>query len=245
MKSLLALSLISFSAFASTPGSIPDFNYQLSDIAAKGLSKEVLFQRMERGMLDLEKSICSNRAHLWGYDLSRYGINTGKIFLFFGASIWTNDKTGYMYHVAPYIVENGVEYMMEASYGDITKPLEINEWIENETYDRVGVNDCVEITAADTDMTAYFYDRYNLPEKRPSGKASGRCYYRKVPGYYWFPTSIALHDLKKDVDGNKVDFDPKAFDKDDVLEACTESASSKLGRFFGNGKAKCKKHLGM
>jgi hypothetical protein len=245
MKSLLALSLVSLSAFANKPGYIPDFNYQVSDLATMGLSRQTLFQKMERKMLDLEKSICANRAHIWAYDLSKYNIQTGKIFLFFGSSIWTNDKHGYMYHVAPYIVDNGVEYMMEASYGDLTEPLQIKEWVENETYGRVTAGDCIELTAEDTDMTEYFYERKNLPENvRPSGKPAARCYYRKVPGYYWFPTSIAYHDLKKDANGRKVEFNPKEFDKDDVVEACVEAASSKLGRFLGGSRPKCKAHVG-
>jgi hypothetical protein len=246
MKSLTALSLISLSAFANTPGYISDFNYQVSDLATMGLSRQTLFEKMERKMLDLENSICANRAHMWAYDLSKYNIQTGKIFLFFGSSIWTDDKHGYMYHVAPYIVDNGVEYMMEASYGDLSEPLKIKEWVENETYGRVTAADCIELTAEDTDMTEYFYERINLPEKkRPSGKPAARCYYRRVPGYYWFPASIAYHDLKRDADGVKFEFDPKDFDKDDVVEACVEAASSKFGRFFGGGRLKCQAHLGI
>lgn len=246
MKSfILAISISStLSAFAS--GYIKDFDYQLTDIASKGLRKEVLFDRMERGMLDLEKSICANRAHLWGFDLFRnYHINTGKIFIFFGSSIWKKeDKHGYMYHVAPYIVENGNEYVMEASYpSEVSRPLTVEEWIENETYNRVKGSECVEITSADTDLTEYFYERHTLPERREMGKTGARCYIRKVPGYYWFPASIAYHDLKKNEKGEKVEFNPSRFEIEDVLEACIEAASTKIGRFFGGGRAKCKSHL--
>lgn len=245
MKSFILGILLSSVPSVFAAGYIADFDYQLTDISTKGLKKETLFDQMERSMLDLENSICANRAHLWGYDLFKQGkLNTGKIFIFFGASIWNkNDKHGYMYHVAPYIVENGNEYVMEASYPDVTKPLTVDEWIENETYNRVKGSDCLEITAADTDLTAYFYERHTLPEKRANGKPGARCYIRKVPGHYWFPTSIALHDLKKNEEGKPVEYDPKAFDVEDVLEACVEAASSKVGRFFGGGKAKCKKHL--
>lgn len=247
MKTFMASILFMSFAPAFGAGYIQDFNYQLTDIASVGLRKETLFEKMERKMLDLEGSICANRAHLWAYDIHKLGnINTGKIFIFFGKSIWTkNDKHGYMYHVAPYIIENGNEYVMEASYGDISKPLSVEEWIENETYNRVKGSDCVEITAADTDLTEYFYERHTLPEKRADGKASARCYIRKVPGHYWFPASIATHDLKKNGEGKPVEFNPTSFDKDEVLEACVEAASSKIGRFFGGGRATCKKHLKM
>ena len=151
-----------------------------------------------------------------------------------------------MYHVAPYIIENGTEYVMETSYPlELKAPVTVEEWMENETYNRIKATDCLEITAADTDLTEYFYARQNLPEKRGAGKQGARCYFRKVPGHYWFPTSIAIHDLKRDEDGKKVEFDPKAFDLDDVLEACIETASGKIGRFFGGGKAKCKTHLNL
>lgn len=99
-------------------GYLKDFDYQLTDIASKGLTKEKLFAKTQTSFMDLEHSICANRAHVWGYDLFRFNnkINTGKIFIFFGSSIWTDDKHGYMYHVAPYIIENGNEFVMESSY---------------------------------------------------------------------------------------------------------------------------------
>jgi len=105
----------------------------------------------------------------------------------------------------------------------------------------------LESTAEDTDLTEYFYARQTLPEKRENGKQGARCYIRKVPGHYWFPASIAYHDLKKDADGKKVDFNPQSFEVEDVLEACVETASSKLGRLFGgsSARAKCKKHLNL
>jgi hypothetical protein len=244
MRSLIALSLFSFSAVASGPKYISDFNYELTDLADKNLSKEKLFNGMERKMIDLEKSICANRAHFWAYDFYRfYGINTGKIFIFFGSSIWRNEKKGWMYHVAPYIVENNQEYVMEASYNDLKHPLTVEEWIENETDGKVKGHECLEIFAHDTDLTEYFYERYNLPERRNSGKPGAKCYIRKVPGYYWFPASIAAHDLKKNGDGKPVEFNPTRFDKDDVMDACIEAASTKLGRFFGTGKEKCQKYL--
>jgi hypothetical protein len=248
MKTFIASVLLSTLTPAFSAGYLKDFDYQLTDIASKGLRKESLFARTETSFMDLEKSICANRAHVWGYNLTRFNkINTGKIFFFFGASIWNkDDKHGYMYHVAPYIIENGTEYVMETSYpSELKAPVTVEEWMENETYNRIKATDCLEITAADTDLTEYFYARQNLPEKRGPGKQGARCYFRKVPGHYWFPTSIAIHDLKKDEEGNKVEFDPKAFDLDDVLEACIETASGKIGRFFGGGKAKCKTHLNL
>ncbi len=247
MKMLFLASLLSSSVFATNNvGYLKDFDYQLTDFAQKGLNKELIFDRMERKMINLDKSICANRAHLWAYDIFRTtGASTGKIFIFFGSSIWKDDKKGWMYHVAPYIIDNNTEYVMEASYPDVTKPLTVDEWIENETYGRVKGHECLDISKADVDLTAYFYERATLPEKRTPPLQGAKCYIRKVPGYFWFPASIATHELGKDIDGNKVEFNPKEFDKEEVFAACKEAAAPKLGRFFGDGKAKCKKHLKM
>src|SRR5690606_36907915 len=153
-------------------------------------------------------------------------------------------RKGWMYHVAPYILENNQEYVMEASYpGEVLKPLTIEEWIESETDGKVKGKDCLEITAKDTDLTEYFYARYNLPERRENGRPSARCYYRKVPGYYWFPTSIAMHDLKKDDEGETIDFAPKQFFKEDVLHACVEITTRRFGRALGAGRRQCKEYL--
>jgi len=243
MKAFLALALLSFQVFASDSGLIKDFNYQLTDIAQRNLSKEELFSSMLRNGVDLEHAICANKAHVWGFDFeNRYQIKTGKIFMFFGASIWENASQGWMYHVAPYIVENGQEWVMEASYpSEVSEPLSVNAWLENETDGRIKASQCREIFAADTDLTQYFYERYNLPETR-NGKPGAVCYFRKVPGHYWYPTSIAYHDLKKDEDGNEIDYDPKSFDTDDVYSACVEIMTSKIGRFFGGGKGHCKRY---
>lgn len=240
---MLAVLMLTGSLFASDPTYLPEFKTHLTDVATKNVKKEVMFSSMLRS-IDLEHSICANRAHLWAYDFFRhYGVMSGKIFIFFGKSIWQDDKESWMYHVAPYIIENGKEFVMEASYGDVTRPLTVSEWIENETYNRVRGDECVVLSSQDTDMTEYFYERASLPETRENGKASARCYIRKVPGFYWFPTSIALHELGRDEDGRKVEYNPTSFDVDDVFSACVEVASSKFGRLFGGGKAKCRKHL--
>jgi hypothetical protein len=243
---VILLALLTSSVLAAGPGHIADFNYQLTDIAQKGLTKEHLFSSMMRNNVDLEHSICSNKAHVWAYEFSRrYNVEVGKIFMFFGSSVWENESKGWMYHVAPYVVENGQEYVMEASYpSDVTAPLTVNEWLENETDGRIKAHNCKEIFASDKDLTQYFYERYNLPEIRSNGKGAV-CYFRKVPEYYWYPASIALHDLKKDIDGNEIEFNPTDFDQDDVLEACVEITSSKLGLLFGNGRKNCKRLLGL
>ncbi|HXH32567.1 MAG TPA: protein-glutamine glutaminase family protein [Bacteriovoracaceae bacterium] len=233
---LLALLPVSVGISHAQSGYIKDYKFQVTDVASKNVSKELIFSRMERSMLDLKNSICSNRAHLWAYDMFRnYNIIPGKIFIFFGRSVWKDESQGWMYHVAPYIVENGQEFVMEASYPEVDRPLTVNEWIENETDGRVKSQECIDISAKDTDLTEFFYERYNLPEVREEGRRGARCYIRKVPGFYWYPAGIALHELKKNAKGDEVEYSPTAFEPEEVMEACVEAASGK--------KSKCKQHL--
>jgi hypothetical protein len=245
-KLALTLAIMSWLSLANSTGYIDDFNYQLTDINDKNLKKEVLFKQLLRDNVDLKDAICANKAHVWGFQIERkYDIRTGKIFVFFGRSAWKKEKKGWMYHVAPYVVENNKEWVLEASYpNEITRPLKVTEWLENETDGRIKASQCIEISAADSDLTEYFYERYNLPEKRKLRRGAV-CYFRKVPGYYWFPASIAYHDLKKDEKGQTVSYNPNKFDKDDVLKACIEILDSKIGRLFGGNKKECKKLLGL
>jgi hypothetical protein len=245
MKSFFLATIVLSSSQVLASGYIPDYDYQVTDIAHKGLTKEQLFSTMDQKMMSMKNSICANRAHVWAYDFSRkYNVKSGKIFIFFGKSIWTKeDKKGWMYHVAPYIVENGQEWIMEAGYpSEVKKPLQLKEWVENETYGRISGDDCLEISDDDTDLTPYFYNRQTLPEVR-NGKPGARCYIKKVPGYYWFPMNIAQHELGRDENGKPMSYDPKNYSIDDVLNACIEASSTSVGRIFGGGKGKCKKYL--
>ena len=67
---VLALSMGS-SAFAQEV-TLSDFNnWKLTDIATKGYKKEALFSKMNRDLIKVGVSICSNRALVWAYDFKR------------------------------------------------------------------------------------------------------------------------------------------------------------------------------
>jgi hypothetical protein len=222
---------------------VPEYNFELTDVSSKGLSRQVMFNKMKRDTINLEDSICANRAHLWAYDFKRFfNVDSGKIFIFFTKELWSKKETGYMYHVAPYMADQGLEYVMEASY-DLKRPLTVAEWVENETDGKVSEKDCLYLTKDDTDLTEYFYERYNLPLKRENGKKGAKCYLKKVPGYYWFPASIAYHELKMDGDGVSTSFNPKDYEIEDVMHACKDSMSGKFGSLFSGASAKCREYL--
>lgn len=190
MKSMLvtlALSLTT-SAFAQNL-SLPDYkNYELTDIAAKGLKKEALFSKMNRDLMKLGASICSNRALVWTFDFKRFhNIDTGKIFLFYTKKTGEVGQKTWWYHVAPIINENGVIYAMDAGFpGDIRGPLAPKDWLKRFT----GSTNCKEIKASETDLVERMFDGYTFPETTSYGKYD--CYYKYTPAGYWTPSSVAM-----------------------------------------------------
>lgn len=245
---LVAFGLVfSWGASASLPRGayLPYYQYTVSDVAQMGLTSQRLFQELMRTSMDLKNSVCSNRAHFWGYDLYRkYKIQPGRIFVFFISDIWANDKQGWMYHAGTYVMENGEVKVLEGSYPDeVFKPLTITEWIDTEMEGREDPKKCIEITEADTDLTEYFFARNNLPAVRSNGKPGAPCYYRMVPGYLPYPASVAEVELKRDARGNPSDYSPKGFDLDEVFAACEDSFSG--GKFMKRAAARqfCKSYL--
>ena len=88
LLTLVLIFTMSVAAFANDI-QLRDYNYTVSDIAQRGLTKERIFQGLNRDFLKLGSSICSNRALIWAYDMQRqYRIGTAKIFLFY------TEKTG-------------------------------------------------------------------------------------------------------------------------------------------------------
>ena len=217
---------------------IEGYNYSVTDIKSKGLSAQALFDETNYLGMDLEHSVCANRAQVWSYDLHRkYGINPGTIFIFFGAKVWEGQKHSYWYHAGTYVVENGKELVLERSYSDVTKPLTVVEWMDNEMEGRVDASKCIELKkGADADLTADFYVHAFLPNYRDNGKHAYDCYYRKVPGYIPYPETVAELELGKDEDGNPIDLGLKTYDHDIVHNACVDAYSG--NNIFKRGSAR-------
>lgn len=205
---------------------IEGYNFKVTDIAAKGITAQRLFNEQSTGWMDLEHSVCANRAHVWSYDIYRkYRVNTGTIFIFFGAKVWEGQKHKYWYHAGTYVVENGVEKVIEGSYpSEVSKPLTVVEWMDNEMEGRVNASKCVEIKKdADRDLTELFYFHSFLPNYRANGKPAYDCYFRKVPGYIPYPETTAELELGVDEDGQKIDYELKNFDKAILWNACVDA----------------------
>lgn len=205
---------------------IPGYHYSVTDIKSKGLTSEKLFSTLSTSWMDLEHSICANRAQVWSYDLKRkYGINTGTVFVFFGKKVWKGRRHKYWYHAGTYVVEDGQELVLEGSYPkEVFKPLTLIEWMDNEMEGVVDASRCVEIKKdEDRDLTEQFYFHAFLPNVRKNGKPAYDCYYRKVPGYIAYPETVAELELGVDEDGNKTDYSLKGYDKPTLLNACVDA----------------------
>jgi hypothetical protein len=75
--------LVSFSA-VSQEILLNDYNWFLTDISQNNLSKEKIFQEMDRSFVKTDSAICSNSAHMWVNDFKeKHDIQSGKIFVFF------------------------------------------------------------------------------------------------------------------------------------------------------------------
>lgn len=214
------------------PGYIASYQYTVTDVASRGFTAQRLFNSLPTSWMDLEHSVCSKRAQVWAYELKRkFNLNAGVIFVFFGEKVWRGHKKKYWYHAAPYVVENGVEKVLEASYPqDFKAPLSVVEWMAQEMEDSRSPIDaarCVELDKDDTDMTEYFLFQGFLPNKRLGGKPAYDCYYRKVPAYLAYPSLVGEIELGRDVDGNPTQIQLNDYDRDILLDACIDSFAGK------------------
>lgn len=238
---VILLSILSIGIHEAFSADIPieGYNYSVTDIKSKGLNAQRLFNSLRASGMDLEHSICSNRSYVWSYDLHRkFGINTGTIFIFFGARVWAGEKHEYWYHAGTYVVEDGKELVLEKSYPEeVSKPLTVVEWMDNEMEGRVNAAKCVELKRfGDEDITKLFYYHNFLPNRRKAGLPAYDCYYRKVPGYIPYPEMVAELDLGVDENGEKIDYNMKGYDRAILQSACVDSYSGR--NIFKKGQAR-------
>lgn len=239
MKVVLLLSLLSFSSLAADLR-IKDYNWNMTDIASQGLTKEALFTRMDRDFVKPKSSICSNRAHMWVNDFKRdHNIDSGKIFLFY-----TEKKSGFSlktwwYHVAPIINENGNFWVMDAGFGSWLKtPVTPQEWLEKFTRSTKG---CKEISASETELVELIFSERAFPAETSYGYND--CYYKIVPHTIWTPEVLAQNLLGKDASGKPVRVERDEINKNELLQACMEATSTKFGWALGSSKEKCKEYI--
>jgi len=221
---------------------LPDFkNWELTEISKLGYKKETLFSQMNRDLLKLTNSICSNRALVWAYDFKRkQNIDAGKIFLFFTEETGDIGLKTWWYHVSPIINEKGIIYALDAGFPALVKkPFTVKEWLKQFAHRET----CKEIKASEIDLVNRMFKGAVYPARTQYG--SYDCYYILTPGGYWTPSSVAKGLLGTDETGAQVNYERDEIDKEEVFEACVEAATSPLGRALGGGKKRCEKYLGL
>lgn len=233
--------LISFSVKAQGL-SLKDYDFTVTDILSRGQNRMQLFNRMNTDLIKTGSSICSNRALVWVYDFKRfYGIDAAKIFLFYTGKTGRIGRKTWWYHVAPIINEGGHLWVMDPGFiPKIDSPLTMRQWFK----EFVGVESCREIRANETDLVERMAWERTFPEyTHEYGRVD--CYYHLTPAGLWTPGAVSEFLLGKDADGRPVPPKSSEFDMDELMQACKEAASTKLGRVFGDPKKKCQEYFGI
>jgi hypothetical protein len=241
----LALSFIvlstTFGALAQTIHLEEYGNWPVTDVATRRMSKETLFNRMERRFIKPKTSICSNRALVWVYDFKRFfDVDAAKIFLFYTRKTGEVGRKTWWYHVSPMVNENGELWVMDAGFPKfIDTPLTKDEWLTK----FVGSSNCKEIKAHETDLIERMYLERVFPERTPHGNFD--CYYRITPAGYWTPNSVAMNLLGVDSNGVPVHHVRDEIDHDELMQACIEASTNPVGRWLGDARNNCRKYLGI
>lgn len=235
MKTLALVFLsLSFSAYAQ-PLLIKDFNFPVPDIREQNKTRDDLFTKMNRSLVRIKDSICSNRAHVWSFEMKKKEVIAPKIFMFFTPSTAHFDGVSWWYHVVPTVNENGTFWAMDAAYPKrFSGPVSTHEWMKSFNKGTV----CKEITAKDEDLIERMFSGNAFPEVTKHG--THKCYYIMTPPGYWTPGQVAMHLLGKDSNGRPVNFNRDEFNESDVMDACIEASTTPLGWTWGSTLGKCR-----
>lgn len=239
MSFLIALIAFAQVSYGQAMG-IPDYtNWLMNDISSLGLTKEKLYSSMDRDLIKVGQSICSNRALLWVYDFKKnQKVDASKIFLFFTAKTGNQGRITWWYHVSPIINEKGSMWVMDAGFpSTINSPMTVSKWLTH----FAKTDRCKEINASETELVEHLFKAGVYPQETSYGNYD--CYYKIVPAGYWTPNAVAMNLLGRSSNGTPINYNRDEISKKEVYAACVEATTSSIGRVFGSGKKKCKKYL--
>lgn len=242
MKLVLVLVLGLLSSQALAQGlTLKDYRFSMTDILSRGQNRDSLYKSMNTDLMKLGSSICSNRALVWVTDMKRFQrIDAAKIFLFYTGKNGRVGRKTWWYHVAPLVNEGGKPWVLDPGFPSMIKtPLTITDWLN----EFIGTSNCREIRAGQNELIENMFYERTFPERTSYGVAE--CYYHVTPNGLWTPGHVARHLLGTDSEGTPIPHEGFEINMSQVLEACTEAASSKLGRVFGNPKKKCAEYFGI
>jgi len=234
---LLALSTPALDANATNISFATFPDQTLPDILDHRLTKEQLFDALERKDLKVGASQCFNRAHVWAMDMKmKNRIDIGKIFVFYTGKTGHMGNKNWWYHVAPLVNEGGKEYVIDGGFpGELDAPVTIDGWVNN----LISTTNCKVVEPTDVEVFSWMMRRHQFPEMY-QGKQYD-CYLAKVPGAYWTPEAVARAGLGKDAYGKVGDYRVTTIDREEAYSACLEATTNKFGGVLGAGKKKCKR----
>jgi Glutaminase len=235
----LFLLYLSLSAFGQRV-ILSEYDYRLSDAQEMGFSKTELFNKMDRKIVRVKDSICSNRAHVWAYDLKKQNIDSAKVFMFLTRKTSYFDGASWWYHVAPAINHNGKLWVIDAGFPDrIKSPLLVNEWLKEFNGKDSA---CKEIKSEEEVLLRLMFGDHVFPETTTYGTYN--CYYRITPPGYWTPTQVATNLLGRDESGRPSRLEREDLDEKEVMKACLETSTTPIGYFMRQGLKKCEDFIG-
>jgi hypothetical protein len=116
---------------------------------------------------------------MWSFDMwSKLGIFSQKVFIFYTQRYQQLDKDAkWWFHVAPMVVANGVEYVMDGTF--MKKPITVKAWKD--------------YFIKTSEITCPVIEDFSTFKNK---QWSRLCYLMKVPMYYFSPLDIENRDTR-------------------------------------------------
>ena len=240
MRIIFILLMASFASFAQEV-QLKDYQWSVSDISSRGISRQNFFDKIDRKFVKIGSSICSNRALMWAWDFKRkHDIDSAKIFLFYTKTTGEVGSKTWWYHVAPMVNEKGNLWVMDPGFpAKIKGPITKEEWLKA----FAGSTRCKEIKVGENELIERMFRETAFPETTVYGTYD--CYYRITPGTFWTPSTVAEQLLGRDERGRPVRTERQDFIVNELYQACVEATTSKITRALGGGVKECKELLGI
>jgi hypothetical protein len=248
MKFLLILSTFLFSslsAFADRPGYLEDFQYHVANFQTFADAQNLMNTELP---YFAPMSVCADRAMIWAFLMRQKGFKVGKVYIFFTHAGRNAENKGWDYHVAPYVLVNGEEYVLDTVFPEFGhRPAKMGTWtqyfgssdhcvvldpVHNPAHLKLEQNDL-----PSDNVTPLTFKRGGVREY-PSDE--GVCYIRKTPMYYGSPISVYAADLALAGDAQYANFVRTDFNPREVKRSCNDSFPD-----FRRFPVTCEEYLGL
>lgn len=230
--------LFSVSAF-SQDIRLSDYKFAIKDISKQGTTKESEYKKLNLKLVKIFDSICSNRAHVWAWDMKLRGVDSAKVFMFFTPKTSRQDGINWWYHTAPVVNEKGKFYVLDGGYPDRFKTaIALKPWLKNFNGPS---STCKELKISEEDLISLIFKARSFPEVTSHGKYN--CYYKITPPGFWVPNQVAINLLGKNSEGRPMNLQRDEIKQSEVYSACLEASRGPLGDVFNSSKKKCNNFL--